>query len=370
MSARRLPPLLLPLYIGAVALIVVAVACAASGRSVVKAATTTYADAGLYMDIAEHGSSAYRCSPTDNEWCGNAAWLPGFPGVIRAVSIVTRLRISAAGALVAVAFTIATLVLLWATFLHRRTDVAATLALLYAAFAPGQMFGYMTYPLSMLAFLTILYLWLVVRGHWVWAGALAFAVVITYPVGICAPLAVALWLLFDRATPIRERGRRILLAAAPAALALGALAVWFQAWTGHWNATFLIGAKYRNDPQSPLGPIFHAVGVLFGELSTFHKARAATTLLAAVVVLSVVITVIVRRRTLGRAETLLAVWALCAWVAGLATARVSRERTEFVLLPVAALLPVLPRRLLFAITILAVILVVPMEILFLRGEVG
>src|SRR5262249_2520413 len=154
----------------------------------------------------------------------------------------------------------------------------------------------------------------------------------------------------------------------PAVLALSALAVWFQAWTGHWNATFLIGAKYRNDPQEPLAPIFHAIGILVGgELSTFHKARAATTLLAAVVVLSVVTTVIGRRRTLSRAETLIAVWAVCAWLAGLGTARVSRERTEFVLLPVAALLPVLPRRLLVAITVLAVILVVPMEILFLRG---
>jgi hypothetical protein len=370
MAVRRLPSLFVPLYIGAVALIVVMLVVAASGRSIVKSATTTYADAGLYMDIAEHGSSAYICSPTDNEWCGNSAWLPAYPGVIRAVSIATGLGISAAGALVAIAFTIGTLVLLWATFLHRRTDIAVILALLYAAFAPGQMFGYMTYPLSMLAFVTILYLWLAVREHWVWAGVLAFAVVITYPVGICAPVAVSLWLLFDRATPIRERGRRILLAAAPAALALGALAVWFQLWTGHWNATLLIGAKYRNDPQSPFQPIFHAIGVIFGGLSTFHKARAASTLLAAVVVLSVVTTVVIRRRTLTRAETLLAVWALCAWLAGLGTARVSRERTEFVLLPVAALLPVLPRRLLVAVTVLAVVLVVPMEILFLRGEVG
>jgi len=364
----RLPAVLLPLYFFGVALIVVAFACAATGRSVLGEAATRHSDAGLYIDIAEHGSTTFRCtdSPT---WCGNAAWFPGFPGLVRAVSIVTGLGVPAAGAVVALTFTVATLVLLWATFLGRRTDVVAALALLYAAFAPGQLFGYMAYPFSMLAFFTILYLWLVSRERWAWAGALAFAILVTYPVGLCAPVAVAITLLVSRDVPFRERVRRTLLAAGPAVLAVGALAVWFQAWTGHWDAPRLVGAKYRNTLQDPLAPIFHSVGVLFGGSSPLNKAPAVATLLTAVTVLAVLAAVLVRRRDLDRATTLLAVWALCAWLLPLSLARVNRQRAELVLLPVAALLPFLPKRLLIALTALAVVLVVPLEVLFLHGTI-
>jgi hypothetical protein len=367
-AGSRLPAVLLPLYVSAVALVVVAIACSLAGHSVVGEATTRYSDAGLYINIAEHGSTIFRCTDSP-EWCGNAAWFPAFPGVMRAVSIVTRLSIPAAGALVALAFTVATLVLLWATFLRRRTDVVVALALLYAAFAPGQLFGYMAYPFSILAFLTILYLWLAARGRLVWAGVLAFAIVITYPVGICAPIAVAITLLFAGDAPLPERLRRILIAAGPAVLAIGALAAWFDVWTGHWDAPRLVGEKYRNTLQDPLAPIFHATGVLFGDESTLHKAPAAATLLSAVTVLAVLSAVVLRRRELDLATKLLAVWVACAWLLPLALARVNRGRAELVLLPVAALLPFIPKRLLIAITVLAVVLVVPVEVLFLRGEI-
>jgi len=37
-------------------------------------------DSGLYLDIARHGYTLFRCTPPNRgDWCGNAGWFPGYP---------------------------------------------------------------------------------------------------------------------------------------------------------------------------------------------------------------------------------------------------------------------------------------------------
>src|SRR5205823_13542443 len=101
-------------------------------------ASTTWArwDSGLYEGIARSGYSVFPCQPPDGTWCGNAAWLPAYPWVVRVLHLF-GLPILGTAVVVSWSLAAATLFLLWNTFLRRSVRAAALGALVYAAFTPG-----------------------------------------------------------------------------------------------------------------------------------------------------------------------------------------------------------------------------------------
>ena len=103
----------------------------------------------------------------------------------------------------------ATIVLLWATFFERRVDRAAAGALVYAAFAPGQIYHYAIFPLSLLAFCSVAFMWLLYRGRVVAAGIAGAVATLAYPTGVVLAPVAALWLLLQRQLLLGERLRRI-----------------------------------------------------------------------------------------------------------------------------------------------------------------
>src|SRR5262245_24046113 len=139
---------------------------AAFGYSPFEGATWSRYDSVHYEDIARDGYDLFRCPPgvwTPGAWCGDAGWFPGYAWLFGAVHLV-GVPLRASGVVVSWFFAGATLVLLWSTFFRRRWDVTAFFALLYAAWAPGQIYGYSIFPMSVLAFFTVAHLWLLLRG--------------------------------------------------------------------------------------------------------------------------------------------------------------------------------------------------------------
>ncbi len=360
-----------PIGIWVVAAGVVVATCVVAGRSPFRTDTWAYGDPALYVDIARRGYNLFPCGPAPTEWCGNAAWFPAYPWLVRWVG---DLGIGIAPAALALAwlFDLGTVILLWATFLERRLSATAAVVLVYAAFAPGQAFDFAMYPLSMFAFLTVAYLWLVTQEHWLAAGLVGFVLVLVYPVSVAAPAAATVWILvgFTKAA-WRERLRRITLAAGLPALSFGLLLAQFQVTLGHWNAFFLISAKYRNNPQDPLEPAFRAAAKLLGSPGLdLDKVPALQTLIVSAALFSVVVAAGLHRRTLARTDLMVVLWAIATWLLSQGTANVNLPRTEATLLPLALLVGLLPRRLGIAFAIAAVALVVPMEVLYLRNALG
>jgi hypothetical protein len=365
--ARR-PPLL-PIGVWIVATAVVLTTCALSGRSPFRTATWIHWDSYLYLDIARHGSTAFHCPGAAADiWCGNAGWFPGYAWLIRGLG---GLGFSEVDAAIAISWlgAIGALVLLWATFLGRRIGPGVVLALLYAAFAPGQVYTYAVDPISVFVCGTIAYLWFLDRERWLGAGLTGAALVLVYPVGFVPPAIGAAWLLVAfRRISWRERLRRIAVAVGPAIGSLGFLFVFMQLTLGHWNAFFIVQKKYGHGPYDPLAPTLRAIGTL-AHRTPFRvdNATAFQTLLVSVVLICVITHVVRQGRRVDRTEAMLVLWAIAAWAVPAAANPWSIYRAQAALLPVAVLVGRLPRALAAVLIVAAVAVSVPLELMFLRN---
>ncbi len=115
----------------------------------------------------------------------------------------------------------------------------------------------------MLAFFTVIYLLLLDRERWFLAGLAGSVAILTYPVGVAAPVAAAVALLFVyRGVPLLSRGRRAALSVIPPTIALALFAYVQERETKHWDAYFLGQANFRHDLTNPFSRTFHALRLL------------------------------------------------------------------------------------------------------------
>jgi hypothetical protein len=358
-----LPPLVA--WLGALGLLLLVAAL--SGFSPWHAGTWARWDSALYEDIARHGYTLVRC-PTDADpdaWCGNAGWFPGYPWIVAGLSAP---GLPVAGVAVAVSwlFAGATLVLLWFTFLEARLTWGSAAVLAYAACAPGLIYDYAIYPLSMLAFFTVAYLWCLYRGRWLLAGAAGAAAVLAYPIGLVLPVVAVVWIAL---TVDRGRGRAIVSSVAGPALAVLVLSVVQRVETGRWDAYLKVQAKYGHGLHEPLGQIWNAlVPLTRGEPFTRANAPALQTLLVSAVLLAALVQLAVRRREATRLDGLIALWAVTAWVLPLTAAHLSIWRSEAALLPLALLVGRMPRPVSIGFAAAAAVVAVPVAVLYLHGR--
>jgi len=138
--------------------------------------------------------------------------------------------------------------------------------------------------------------------------------------------------------------------------------------TGRWDAFFKVQAKYAHHWQSPVTTLRAARFAFTTKAPALVSARPAQTLFVALVVVFCVAAVVVRRRRATRTDALIAIWAVITWVLPHAETGVSLYRSEAALLPIALLLPRLPRPLALLFAATAVALAVPMAKLFLTGR--
>lgn len=342
------------------------ITCALAGHPPFRTGTWDSGDAGLYLDMARHGFNLVPCDGAPWLWCGNTGWFPGYPWLIRGISGL-GLPVAPVALALTWSFALLTLVLVWVTFLERRTGAMAALVLVYAAWAPGHIWSYAMFPLSLLAFSTVAYLWLLSRERWVVSGLVGAGLVLVYPVGIAAPAAAALWIVFvHRDVPLAERARRVTLAVGPAMLSIGLLLLLLQMAVGHWDAYFLVQANYKHDLRNPLGPTWHAISTLFGSAPFSLQNMANLQTLLVSLSLACVLADVARRRERAGWETLVLFWALAAWFIPAATTNQSISRGEAVLLPLALLVGRLPRALAVILVAAAVALSIPFEVAYFR----
>ena len=321
-------------------------------------------DSVHYEEVARGGYDLFHCAPgvwKPGAWCGNSGWFPGYPWVVGAVHA-TGLPLRGSAVAVSWFFAAATLVLLWKTFFRRRPELAALAALLYAAWAPGQIYDYSIFPLSMLAFFTVAYLWLLPRGHYVGAGVAGAAAVLCYPLGALLIPVSAAWMLISRRTAVTT------------VLALAALGVLFldQALeTGHWDAYWLVQKNYGHHLLNPIAttrdslrPLFH-----WSNVELVHVGPALQTALVTCAVVAVAVEAARRRRQLDRPDLLLLLWAFVTWIVPLSQSYLSLQRSQAALLPLAVLLRRLPRPFVLVFAGIAVGVGIVMEKLFLEGKI-
>ena len=345
----------------AAALSALCVAAAIDGESPFSTATWSHWDAAHYRAIAAHGYDLHRCRPGEStanaRWCGNTAWFPGYPLLVAAVHV-AGVPIKVAAIAVAWACALVAFLVLWAGFLRETPIVGVA----YAAVAPGIVYLFAAFPLSLFVALTAAFLALLRRNRWLPAAAAAFAAALTYPIGVMTlPLVGGVYAL----TAHRRRAAALLVAAPLAAFGLIVVA---QRWqTGSWTAFFDVQAHYGHGIHNPLGVTWNAL--LLVTRAAGHRYQAdAIGAWQSVFVAAVLVAVLARLAWhRSRTELLLAGWALTAWALPLTQANVSVWRSEAALVPMAPLVARLPAPLAWTIVAIAAVLAVALAVLYFRG---
>jgi hypothetical protein len=347
---------------------VMLVACAVDGWPPFAPATWKRFDSYLYMRVAQSGYVVHACRgqlPGPPE-CGNAGWFPGYPWLTGGLS---RLGLPLDATALAIAWLagLATLIVLWRAFLADWPRPNAVIALVYAAFAPGVVYNYGLFPLSLLSLATVSYLALMQRRQWLAAGFAAAVAALAYPVGLTVAPAGVLWLLAQRGVPWLDRLRRAVAAAAPAAAAVAAFVLVQLVQTRYWDAYLLVQRKYGHQLEDPFTAVGTAIATVRHAPFQLDSAPSWQLLLLAFTLLCVLVELVLRWRSRARADALVATWAVLAWLLLYVETQVHTYRGEAALLPLAILVRRLPWPLAAAITAAAVAIAVPMLRLYLVG---
>ena len=311
-------------------------AAGATGHDPFRASTWARSDSGLYQQIARHGYELHRCAPGEApragaRWCGDTAWFPAYPLAIAAVAAV-GIPLTAGAVAVSWLAAGATLVLLWRWFLPRRLGPLAC-----AAFAPGVVYLYAVYPLSLLALAGVVFLRHLDRNR-VLAGLAGGVAALAYPLAVVlVPVVAVVQLWPHRRSPGLLRRANVL--AGPALLAVVGLVVVQRVQTGRWTAYLDVAHNYRglHDPLETVSDWFTVLwrssNPLGYSLVPIWQLLFVTVLLAACLIVA------------ARRDAALVAWCVAAWFVPLLQTRQSLWRSEAALVLLAPLVARLPARL-------------------------
>ena len=330
--------------------------------------TWTRGDSQLYLETAERGYHLFRCPAgyAPRTWCGNSGWFPGYSWILAGLHWLTFPLAPAALAVSWLAF-LGALLVLWRAVLVHQPWPAAAIALAYAAFAPGLAYEYGVFPLALLSLCSVTFFALLQRGHWLAAGVTAAVGALAYPVGIVAAPVAAVWLLADRRVRFSQRALRVAAVAGPSLAALAFFVFVQQIETGHWNAYLLTQDKYGHHLSSPVVTMAHAFDAATHTPLGMANAPALQNLFITFVLVCVAAAVAIRRGPSTRFDVLIVIWAVVVWAELYVETSVDAYRGVAGLLPLALLVPRLPRLLAAAIAVAAILIAVPMVTLYFRG---
>ena len=205
----------------------------------------TYArwDSGLYLAVANDGPTLERCVDIPNrspdDWCGTAGWLPLYPLLIRALSVISSMSPVMSAWVIASVAQLAGLTGL-VMLLRRRGATGQRLLIIttIAALFPGAVWNHAIFPMSLAAALMWWGLVMSDRRHLVIAAILIGLTAVAHNSGI---VIVAVWVAL---TVLRHRTKASLVASAVAVTPALVLFAYQQMALGHWNAHLLIQSSY------------------------------------------------------------------------------------------------------------------------------
>jgi hypothetical protein len=302
-------------------------------------------DSRHYLDIARAGYELFSCArlpgydPSD--WCGNTAWFPGYPLLLRPLLRLGLPELPAAAALSGL-FAFLAIHALWTRLLERRTERGPLLALALAAVAPGAVYQNAVFPISMCVFFQIRALDALLRERWTAAGLWAAAASFSYPSGAFLVFVFAAYgLLVRRAFDLPRLAREALL---PSALAsAGVLLVFVLQWlaVGDFGAFWKVQGKYGYGSRWPHETLADRLAPLHGGDGTLFPALQ--TLLVAAIMLAVLVALLRSWRRIEPADALVSLHGLVYWLLPLALGGgLSLHRADALLLPLVLLARRLP----------------------------
>jgi len=365
LARRAIGGLLPPALVFAAARLLLAEAGRAVGVDPWRALSWERFDSVHYLAIATTGYEYFSCERLGGrpwEACGNAAWFPFYPWLLRPL-IALGIAPETAGVWLAGLAALGMLVVLWNSFVRSR-GLRGWLVLTMAAVFPGAVYQHAIFPTSLALLGLVLAAVGVARGRWALAGIAGAGVALSYVTGVLVALPSSV------AALLRTRALRpALLAGGIAASGLLAVLALHQRVLGHWDAFYWVHRKGFPAMARPLDSFLAVIDPAFHAVNHRHRMIAAQAItVAALVGLGLGMAWARRRRPeVTRAWAVMA--ALTFWLFPLLVGRgVSLYRSDALVLPVVLLLIELPWPLLAALVIWLVILAEQMARLFFLGH--
>lgn len=320
-------------------------------------------DGGHYVNIAARGWELFSCARLygrPDEWCGNAAWFPLYPWLLRPL-MAFGLRPETAGVWVSGTAALAMLVLLWNGLLRER-GLKGFVVLAMAGVFPGAIYAHAIFPLGVAQLCMIAAGIALIRRRWVLTGLAGGFLSMSYVTGVVlsGPNAIAAWL--------RSRSLRPALVAGGLTVAgFAATLLAQQLLLGHWDAFYLVQRKGLPGMGHPLAGYWDVI-----EKVVTADIQRRTIALQALTVLGLLVLGLATSAVTRSWRDPLRVWAAMAallyWVLPLFAGRgLSFYRSDALMLPVLLLLVDLPLWLLVPLLAWLVAVAFSMSQLFFNG---
>jgi hypothetical protein len=310
----------------------------------------TRADSAIYIDVASGGYRLVSCVDIPgydpHQWCGNAGWMPGFPlliGLLAKCRMIPR----EAAFLISNSFFVGCLILLRSIIEQIAPDRDNRACFLAAAVFPGGIYLRAVFPISLLVFCALLSLLLLARRRFLWASIMSAWGAFSYATGFLLAGVVGGAVLIARDASWGRRFGEAILYAAIAFSGLLAVMIMHQILVGHWNAFFLVQAKYGHgihDPLLTVSGVWRGIGWEHADLA--KMVPPLQSLIVCALVPALLGFLLVRRGEITRIEWFAAIHVFLFWVFPLVMGPgVSLTRAEANLLPLTLLMVRLPGRL-------------------------
>lgn len=347
-------------------------AASRAGANGLRAESYAHWDSGHYLSIAERGYEFMSCSEVHGydpkDWCGNTAWSPGFPLLIRALTALSLPAVTA-GALLSNFFFLLVLILLWNIFLQDCPSSRRWSLLLLAGLFPGSIYYHAVFPVSTVLLCTLLLYWSLIRSRPFVAGICGFAAAFSYPTGILNAVVIGLEAIFSSSR--KRRSQNFLKALGTGTLtALGfAAMLLFQYFSvGRWDAFFRVQEKYHYGLHNPLITLWGQVkSILVSPVSA--NPQSYQSLFVTLMLLCALWSLFRNRSKIARMDILASSYCGLFWLFPMILGGgLSIYRAESLLLPVVILLRRLPDWALLLFVTMGVILQFQLSALFFRGS--
>ena len=306
------------------------------------------ADSGLYLDIVRLGYTLFSCArfpgSDPNQWCGNAGWMPGLP-ILTGLLVDFGMNAREAAFLISNIAFVGCLILLRRLFGQIAPNRDPRISLLIASVFPGGIYFHAVFPISLLMFFSILSLLLLTQQRFFLASIVSACGALSYATGFLLAGVVG---CAAAAAPTVSMTRKLAKAAFYSAIAFSGFLIvlaMHRIATDHWNAFFLVQAKYGHGLHNPLLSITSVLESVPPEYSAPVKLVVpAQTLVICAAVLSLFTVMLMRREEITAIEWLAAIHVFLFWIFPLVMGPgVSPTRAQANLLPLTLLMARLPQ---------------------------
>jgi len=336
-------------------------------------------DSAHYLSIATQGYSLYSCAQVPGynpkDWCGNAGWMPLFPGLLWFLSFVSSWSPLLWGITLTNLGFLGLLICIWLTLggytLRGSVETSLSkrlLALIAVACCPGNIYFHAVFPISLFALLLAGFLLQLARNRWLIAGSLGAAAACAYSTGFLLCPICGIWGLLSKSFLKKSERLRWIAGSSLALCGFLMTMVIFQLTVGRWDAFFKVQAKYGHGVHNPLYTLAHAVFPLFNSFNWKAFFPAAQTLLVAILMTLAVFMLMIRRAALETIDKIAILSGLLFWIFPLIMGGgVSLYRSEALLFPVFFIVRHFPLSVTLPLVICLVFNSIGMAWLFFRG---